>query len=81
MAKQMPRAGRPHKTPGSKPAPRAAGLTSGSLRDRAALDEPVNPLGRVNGPNVPSQSGTGAPPPKRKGAGKPGLGRQGHIGS
>lgn len=76
MAKPMPRAGRPHKTPGSKSAPRAPGLTSGSLRDRAALDEPVNPLGRVNGP----EGGTGRKPPTKVTSNPP-LPNQGGAGS
>ena len=61
MAKKMPAAGRPARASGSKPAPTKKGKTSGSVRNRAQLDVPWNPLGAVNGPN----GGTGNPPPKR----------------
>lgn len=81
MAKSMPRAGRPHRTPGSKPAPRAPGLTSGSMRDRGQVDAPCNPLGRVNGANALPKNGTGSPPPKQDGTGKLGLPNQGGTGS
>lgn len=42
MAKEMPRAGRPHKTPGAQPAPRTGGVTEGGgkMRDRAQLAKP-----------------------------------------
>jgi hypothetical protein len=77
MAKSMPRAGRPHKTPGSKRAPVKRGVTQGSARDRAKLDVDYNPLGAVNGP----AGGTGRPAPKpRPPASKP-LPKQGGTGS
>lgn len=42
MAKPMPRAGRPHKTPGVQPAPRKGGVTEGggTMRERAGLAKP-----------------------------------------
>jgi hypothetical protein len=65
MAKKMPAAGRPAKASGSKPAPVTRGKTTGSVRNRAQLDVPYNPLGAVNGPNRSGQDGTGSPPKKR----------------
>ena len=59
--KPVPRAGRAPKASGGKPAPAKKGMTSGSVRNRAKLDVPWNPLGEVNGPN----GGTGKPAPKR----------------
>lgn len=42
MAKTMPTAGRPHRTPGAQPAPRTGGATQGggTMRDRAQLAKP-----------------------------------------
>jgi hypothetical protein len=42
MAKSMPQAGRPHKTPGSQPPPRTGGATEGggTMRERAQLAQP-----------------------------------------
>ena len=42
MGKPMPAAGRPHKTPGSQPAPRTPGATTGTIRDRAQGAAPGN---------------------------------------
>jgi hypothetical protein len=49
MAKQMPRAGRPHKTPGAQPAPRTGGATQGggTMRDRAAGVKPGQSQGQA----------------------------------
>lgn len=42
MAKPMPKAGRPHKTPGAQPAPRQGGATqgAGTMRQRAQGAKP-----------------------------------------
>ena len=63
MAKSMPKAGRPAKPSGSKPAPTKKGALKGSARNRAQLDVPWNPLGATNGP----AGGTGSPAPKKRG--------------
>ena len=62
--KSFPRAGRPAKPSGSKPAPVKKGKTSGSARNRAQLDVPWNPLGAVNG-SVPGASTPGKAAKKR----------------
>lgn len=77
MAKQLPRAGRPHKTPGSKPAPRKPGATSGTVRERAGIEGAYNPLGAVNGP----EGGTGNRPPAKEQAAGPKPDPQGGSGS
>lgn len=48
MAKRMPAAGRPHKTPGSQPAPKTPGATAGqgTMRQRA--------MGAKNGKQPPA---------------------------
>jgi hypothetical protein len=38
MAKKMPPAGRPHRTPGASQPPRTSGALSGTVRERAGLD-------------------------------------------
>jgi hypothetical protein len=65
MAKSMPRAGRPAKVSGSKPVPVRQGVTAGSVRNRAQLDVPWNPLGAINGPENSGKGNTGRPPRKR----------------
>jgi len=65
MAKKMPAAGRPARASGKKPAPTKKGKTSGSVRNRAQLDVPWNPLGAVNGPENSGKGNTGRPPRKR----------------
>ncbi|WP_161790132.1 hypothetical protein [Streptacidiphilus carbonis] len=40
MAKQMPPAGRPHRTPGAQPPPRTPGATQGTALERAQLAKP-----------------------------------------
>lgn len=77
MAAKMPRAGRPHKTPGSRPAPRKAGATTGTVRERAGVEGATNPLGAVNGP----EGGTGNRPPKAAGGGAAKPEPQGGAGS
>ena len=61
MAKPIPKAGRPHKTPGTKAAPVKPGVTKGTPRKGASVDVPWNPLGAVNGPD----GGLGKPAPKK----------------
>lgn len=68
MAKKMPAAGRPARASGKKPAPTRKGKTSGSVRNRAQLDVPWNPLGAVNG-SVPGASTPGKAA-KKRGKGK-----------
>jgi hypothetical protein len=63
--KSFPRAGRPAKASATKPAPVRKGILSGSVRNRAQLDVPWNPLGAVNGPDNSGKANTGTPPRKR----------------
>ena len=63
--RKMPAAGRAPKASGSKPAPVKKGKTSGSVRNRAQLDVPWNPLGAVNGADGAPKGNTGRPPRKR----------------
>lgn len=64
--KSFPRAGRPARASGARPAPVRKGVTSGSARSRASLDVPWNPLGAVNGPVKSGKGGTGSPPKRAK---------------
>ena len=64
--RKMPAAGRPAKPGGGKPAPVKKGKTSGSVRNRAQLDVPWNPLGAVNGANGAPKGGTGSLPKRSK---------------
>lgn len=60
MAKQMPAAGRPHKTPGAQPAPRTGGATQGggTMRDRAQQVKPGQKQAPAAKPNP--QGGAGS---------------------
>lgn len=60
MAKSMPRAGRPTKTPGSQPAPRTPGATAdgGTLLERAQLTDPG--ARRLPNPQPQPQGGPGS---------------------
>lgn len=60
MAKSMPKAGRPHKTPGAQPAPRKPGVTEGggTMRDRAGLAKPGQATAPAPKPNPQGGSGS-----------------------
>ena len=63
--RKMPAAGRPAKPSGGKPAPVKKGKTSGSVRNRAQLDVPWNPLGAVNGSDAAPKGNVGRAPKKQ----------------
>lgn len=55
MAKKMPNAGRPAKTPGGKVPPRKPGVTGGKVRSRTGADTPRNPAGHATPPKRPGK--------------------------
>jgi hypothetical protein len=46
MAKKMPPAGRPGKTPAARVPPRMPGVTGGKVRSRTDADKPYNPVSK-----------------------------------